>query len=424
MLMGAVAVIGFLATISVQPAHSASARASRAPVPQMVVHASRGIPGEPVPLGLTMQGATESAIVIVTGLIPGMSLSSGSAAGADSWQVPAKDLPNTWVGPPVDFVGAVDLVAELRLDGATVSDRQTIRIEWGATNPAVAAQAAPTQVATTPPEPEAAPAPPPPPQLPEAVPTPPPPPPQLSEAVPMPPLPPQLSEAVPTPPPPPPQLDHAEVKVEEPSERIRQKRVASKAAVPAREKKPVTASAPRRAPDAPALPDRPQDTPPPSQPAETRDDQASARTSNEGSGILGLFLPRRRSEAATEGTDPRGQERMSLATVSGDKATRDEAAAPSPERPQNQCDYRGCAKDYRSFRASDCTYQPPRGGPRKTCERGRRPAEAPQRAAQVQTPARAQQCNLVACARLYRSFDPADCTYQPGSGGARRTCDR
>jgi hypothetical protein len=407
MLMWAVAVIGFLATMCVQPAHSASAQPRAAPVPQMVVHASRGNAGEPVPLGLTMQGATDGAIVIVTGLIPGMSLSSGSASGADTWQVPATDLATTWVGPPVDFVGTVDLVAELRLDGATVSDRQTIRIEWRTPSPAVAAQ-----VATATPEPEATP-------ITEAIPTPPPPP-QLPEAVPTPPPPPQLSEAVLTPP----QLDQGEAKAEPQGERTQQKRAAGKAAVPVREKKFVTASAPRRAPDAPTPPDRKQETQQPSQPTETRDDQGAARTSNEPSGILGFLLPQRRSEPVVEGTGAIGQERMSLATVSGDKAARDEAGARSPEPLQNHCDYRGCAKDYRSFRASDCTYQPPRGGPRKTCERGRRPAEAPQRAAQVQTPARAQQCNLVACARLYRSFDPSDCTYQPGSGGARRACDR
>jgi hypothetical protein len=39
--------------------------------------------------------------------------------------------------------------------------------------------------------------------------------------------------------------------------------------------------------------------------------------------------------------------------------------------------------------------------------------------------ARAQmQCNADACARHYRSFDASDCTYQPYSGGPRRLCTR
>lgn len=37
--------------------------------------------------------------------------------------------------------------------------------------------------------------------------------------------------------------------------------------------------------------------------------------------------------------------------------------------PSGQCDLRLCASTYRSFRASDCTYQPYTGGPRQLCER-------------------------------------------------------
>jgi hypothetical protein len=102
-----------------------------------VVHESGGNAGEPVPLGLTMQGEADGAVVIITGLIPDMSLSTGSAAGADIWQIPTTHLAHTWVGPPMDFVGVVDLVAELHLDGAMLQ-RQPIRIEWIAASPAAA----------------------------------------------------------------------------------------------------------------------------------------------------------------------------------------------------------------------------------------------------------------------------------------------
>ena len=37
--------------------------------------------------------------------------------------------------------------------------------------------------------------------------------------------------------------------------------------------------------------------------------------------------------------------------------------------PAARCDLRLCASTYRSFRASDCTYQPYAGGPRQLCER-------------------------------------------------------
>jgi hypothetical protein len=107
--------------------------------PRLVVHASGGSAGEPVPLGLTMQGHADGAVVIITGLIQGMSLSTGNATGADTWQLPATNLGHTWVGPPVGFVGVVGLAAELHLDGA-VLQRLLIWIEWIATSSAAAAQ--------------------------------------------------------------------------------------------------------------------------------------------------------------------------------------------------------------------------------------------------------------------------------------------
>jgi BA14K-like protein len=245
------AVVGFLVTMSLQPVQSASAQTSETPIPRLVVHA-RGIAGEPLPLGLTIEGGADGAVVIVTGLVPGMTLSTGDALDANVWQVPATDLANTWVGPPMGFVGMVDLIAELQLADATVIHRQPIQMEWIATSPAAAAQ-----VSTATPLPEAVPAP------------------QQLE---------QDARA----------MDNPTARAEQHGERTPQKRVASTATVPMPRKKPVKA----------------------------------------------------------------------------------------------------------------------------------RPTEVARRAAQVSTQTRAQQCNLDVCARFYRSFDPSDCTYQPYDGGARRTCDR
>jgi hypothetical protein len=251
MLMLAAAVVGFLVTMSMQPVQSASAQPSEALIPRLVVHA-RGIAGEPLPLGLTIEGGADGAVIIVTGLVPGMTLSTGIALGANVWQVPATDLADTWIGPPTDFVGMVDLIAELQLADATVIHRQPIQIEWFATSPAAAAQ---VSTAT---------------QLPEAVPAAQ----QLEQ------------DAI--------AMENPTARAEQHGERTHQKRVASTATVPMPRKKPVKA----------------------------------------------------------------------------------------------------------------------------------RPTEVPQRTARVSTQTRAQQCNLDVCARFYRSFDPSDCTYQPYDGGARRTCDR
>jgi BA14K-like protein len=251
MLIFAAAVVGFFVTMSLQPVQRASAQPSEAPIPRLVVHA-RGIAGEPLPLGLTIEGGADGAVVIVTGLVPGMTLSTGNALGANVWQVPATDLAYTWVGPSKDFVGIVDLVAELHLDGASIIHRQPMRIEWIATSPAVAAQV-----------PTATP-------LPEAV-----------------PVPLQLGQDEIA-------VEKLTARAEQQSESTRQKHVESKPTAPMPRKKPVKL----------------------------------------------------------------------------------------------------------------------------------RPTEVPKQASRVSTQTRAQQCNLDVCAHFYRSFDPSDCSYQPNSGGARKTCDR
>lgn len=117
-----------------------------------------------------------------------------------------------------------------------------------------------------------------------------------------------------------------------------------------------------------------------------------------------------------------------------------------------KCNIPVCERNYRSFRASDCTYQPEEGGPRRFCDRGaakiagvsdggERPAPKPpapnpdnkkpddQNAAndraQATQPAGAAsgKCNAAACQR-YSSFRASDCTYQPYGGGPRRVCGR
>jgi hypothetical protein len=117
-----------------------------------------------------------------------------------------------------------------------------------------------------------------------------------------------------------------------------------------------------------------------------------------------------------------------------------------------RCDADACAAAYRSFRESDCTYNPS-FGPRRLCTKGdpqkfitvapAKPAEeaapapaagepvaaapevpgsivAPEPAAPSAAPPR---CNVSACAAAYRSFRESDCTFNP-SFGPRRLCEK
>ncbi|WP_246734658.1 PBP1A family penicillin-binding protein [Chelativorans sp. ZYF759] len=110
------------------------------------------------------------------------------------------------------------------------------------------------------------------------------------------------------------------------------------------------------------------------------------------------------------------------------------------------CDVQACSRRYRSFRASDCTYQPYSGG-RRMCDIGAADpvqSQAQSNGVEVFTPGARRQmarnnertngaaggrqgaaasCNVQACSRAYRSFRAADCTYQPYRG-PRRMCQR
>ena len=99
------------------------------------------------------------------------------------------------------------------------------------------------------------------------------------------------------------------------------------------------------------------------------------------------------------------------------------------------CDVSACSRMYRSFRESDCTYQPFEG-PRRLCtqasagfDQAPQPTEPVQEFAAsvaVQDPTRSvplATCNYRACSLQYRSFRPSDCTYQPFSG-PRQLCER
>jgi hypothetical protein len=95
---------------------------------------------------------------------------------------------------------------------------------------------------------------------------------------------------------------------------------------------------------------------------------------------------------------------------------------------QPKCDISACTSAYHSFRESDCTYQPSTG-PRRLCRKGVVASDsngAPDAASTLNTdpdanPQSNVRCSVNACAAVYRSFNPSDCTYQP-SDGPRRLC--
>ena len=65
--------------------------AQRTAAPRLLAQGSQGMTGEPVLLGLKLLGRADGGVVLIAGLVPGMSLSSGRAVGADAWELPTAD---------------------------------------------------------------------------------------------------------------------------------------------------------------------------------------------------------------------------------------------------------------------------------------------------------------------------------------------
>jgi hypothetical protein len=111
-------------------------------VPRLVAAGSRAMAGEPAPIGVSLEGGADGAVMI-HGLPAGMTVSTGQGFGANSWRVAAADLATTWVLAPQEFVGAIDLGVELRLADDAIADRRTVRLEW--TPPSAPASPAPAE---------------------------------------------------------------------------------------------------------------------------------------------------------------------------------------------------------------------------------------------------------------------------------------
>ena len=113
---------------------AASALPGGQAIPRLIVQSARRMTGEPVPLGLAIYSPAEGAIVIITGLLAGMEVSTGVEVGA----LP-EDVGYAFIAPPENFVGSANLVAELRLADDKIVDRQPIYLEWVPPSPLVLA---------------------------------------------------------------------------------------------------------------------------------------------------------------------------------------------------------------------------------------------------------------------------------------------
>ncbi len=115
---------------------TASARPDR----QITVSAPQLVVGQAVPssasealrLGVSLDGPSDGAVVLVGGLAPGSAFSAGRSIGDDRWRLSAAEIAGAVLTPPRGFAGIMDLTIELRLADDTLADRKSLRLEWTA----------------------------------------------------------------------------------------------------------------------------------------------------------------------------------------------------------------------------------------------------------------------------------------------------
>lgn len=117
-----------------------AAPARSAPVRLTLVESRRVLPNEPAPLGVTLTAPVAQGAVILRNVASGARVAMGTALGGGSWRIAVSDLSQAAVGPPADFVGAMDISVELLLADDAVADRSAMRIEWAPAGSASQAQ--------------------------------------------------------------------------------------------------------------------------------------------------------------------------------------------------------------------------------------------------------------------------------------------
>ena len=102
----------------------------RMTTPVLAVEDLDGNINEPLPLGVKVTGHTQGDTVNLSGLPADTKLTTGVSSAAGEWRVAVHDLPVTVVIPPRDYVGPMNIVAELPGDSSQPVLRRAVRLTW------------------------------------------------------------------------------------------------------------------------------------------------------------------------------------------------------------------------------------------------------------------------------------------------------
>ena len=104
--------------------------AATTPEPRLLLRDDRGETNEILPVGIEIDGNRAGVGIVLSGLAPDSQLSTGSPLGVSGWRLDADQLEGLQIRPPRDYVGAMNLMVDLRLSGDRLADSKGLRLEW------------------------------------------------------------------------------------------------------------------------------------------------------------------------------------------------------------------------------------------------------------------------------------------------------
>jgi hypothetical protein len=109
--------------------------AATTPEPRLLLRDDRGETNEMLPVGIEVDGSRAGVAIVLSGLAPDSRLSAGSPLGVSGWRLDADQLEGLQIRPPRDYVGAMNVMVDLRLPGDRLADSKGLRLEWIARPP-------------------------------------------------------------------------------------------------------------------------------------------------------------------------------------------------------------------------------------------------------------------------------------------------
>jgi hypothetical protein len=85
---------------------------------------------QPLPLGIVLNASVGGEIVVLSGLIEGASLSTGTALTATRWSLPGRDLDKAFISAPENFEGVMEVIVTLYSSRQDILETKQARFEW------------------------------------------------------------------------------------------------------------------------------------------------------------------------------------------------------------------------------------------------------------------------------------------------------